>query len=106
MVIVILRRMGLFICLFLSLVSMTINPELTAAELAPVPQTVSPRLTTAHELLSLGLDTVRQAPFPVRLQGLVTYPDMAAHIIYVQDRSAGFVSCIPTLITYPFRGRW
>src|SRR6266705_299255 len=46
-------------------------------------------LTTAQQVLDLGLESARRALIPVRLQGLVTYPDAGAGVIYVQDSSAG-----------------
>src|SRR5882724_6931140 len=46
-------------------------------------------LTTAQQVLDLGLESARRAVIPVRLQGLVTYPDAGAGVIYVQDGSAG-----------------
>src|SRR5213592_4462757 len=49
----------------------------------------SPPLTTAQQVLDLGLEAARRAVIPVRLQGLVTYPDAGAGVIYVQDSSAG-----------------
>src|SRR5437016_5859591 len=49
----------------------------------------SPPLTTAQQVLELGLEAARRAVIPVRLQGLVTYPDAGAGVIYVQDSSAG-----------------
>lgn len=54
-----------------------------------LPAGEAPALTTAQQVLDLGLETARHSLLPVRLQGLVTYPDPAAHIIYVQDNSAG-----------------
>src|SRR5438128_191637 len=50
---------------------------------SPVP------LTTAQQVLDLGLESARRAVIPVRLQGLVTYPDAGGGVIYVQDSSAG-----------------
>src|SRR5882724_347281 len=48
-----------------------------------------PPLTTAQQVLDLGLDTARSSILAVRLQGLVTYPDPGINMIYVQDSSAG-----------------
>ena len=60
-----------------------------AAE-APLPTNQQPAsLTSAQQVLVLSLDAARQSLMPVRLQGLVTYPDPIAHIVYVQDSSAG-----------------
>jgi signal transduction histidine kinase len=48
-----------------------------------------PPLSSAQQVLDLGLQGARHSVFPVRLQGLVTYPDPGANLIYVQDSSAG-----------------
>jgi signal transduction histidine kinase len=48
-----------------------------------------PLVTSAREVLGLGLEAARQSAVPVRLQGLVTYPDPGARLVYVQDGSAG-----------------
>ncbi len=56
----------------------------------PVPaSSTTPLLTNAQQVLVLSLEAARQTFMPVRLQGLVTYPDAAEHIVYVQDFSAG-----------------
>jgi signal transduction histidine kinase len=49
----------------------------------------SPAVTTAQQILDLGADGARRAQLPVRVQGLVTYPDPRANLIYVQDETAG-----------------
>jgi signal transduction histidine kinase len=46
-------------------------------------------LTSAQQVLDLGLDVARQTLLPVHLEGLVTYPEPGANLIYVQDSSAG-----------------
>lgn len=48
-----------------------------------------PALTTAQQVLELGVESARRLQPPVRLQGLVTYPEPGAGMIYVQDSSAG-----------------
>src|SRR5215470_9637741 len=60
-----------------------------AAEPPPAGSTNLPVLTTAQQVLELGLEVARVVPHPVRLQGLVTYPEPNAGMIYVQDGSAG-----------------
>ena len=60
-----------------------------AAEVSPPASQQPALLTGAQQVLVLSLDAARQSLMPVRLQGLVTYPDPAAHIVYVQDASAG-----------------
>ena len=60
-----------------------------AAEVSPPASQQPALLTGAQQVLVLSLDAARQSLVPVRLQGLVTYPDPAAHIVYVQDASAG-----------------
>src|SRR5437870_8293224 len=65
------------------------GPTVYAAESPPPSSSTPPALTSAQQVLVLSLTTARQSLLPVRLQGLVTYPDPAAHIVYVQDSSAG-----------------
>ena len=48
-----------------------------------------PTLTTAQQVLDLGVESARRLQPAVRLQGLVTYPEPGAGMIYVQDASAG-----------------
>src|ERR1043166_9095896 len=60
-----------------------------AAEVSPPASQQPALLTGAQQVLVLSLDAARQSLMPVRLQGLVTFPDPAAHILYVQDNSAG-----------------
>src|ERR1044071_5360108 len=49
----------------------------------------TPPLTTAQQVLDLGLEGARRAVLPARIQGLVTYPDAGAGVLYVQDSSGG-----------------
>jgi signal transduction histidine kinase len=49
----------------------------------------SPPLTSARQVLDLGLENARRSPVPVRLEGWITYPDSGVNIVYVQDSSAG-----------------
>src|SRR6185503_3054973 len=60
-----------------------------SAVLLQAAESFPPPLTTAQQVLALGLDTARQSFIPVRLQGLITYPEPAANLLYVQDYSAG-----------------
>jgi signal transduction histidine kinase len=46
-------------------------------------------LATAQQVLDLGLEITRRVAYPVRLRGLVTYPEPGANMIYVQDGSGG-----------------
>src|ERR1017187_3266864 len=62
---------------------------LNAAEPLGSPGSAPPMLTSAQQVLALGLEASRQLAIPVRFQGVVTYPDAAARVIYVQDSSAG-----------------
>jgi signal transduction histidine kinase len=48
-------------------------------------------LTSAQQVLDLGVDAARRLVLPVHLQGLVTYPDPGVNLIYVQDSSAGIL---------------
>jgi len=48
-------------------------------------------LTSAQQVLDLGIDAARRLVLPVHLQGLVTYPDPGVNLIYVQDSSAGIL---------------
>src|SRR5436309_7739414 len=78
---------GMWICSVLCLI--WAQPVVPAAEV-PAPASQPPALlTSAQQVLVLSLDAARQSLMPVRLQGLVTYPDPGAHIVYVQDTSAG-----------------
>jgi len=46
-------------------------------------------LTSAQQVLDLGVERTRHSPLQVRVEGIVTYPDATANMIYVQDSSAG-----------------
>ena len=60
-----------------------------AAELSPPAATNLPVLATAQQVLDLGIEVARHLRHPVCIQGLVTYPEPGAALIYVQDSSAG-----------------
>ena len=46
-------------------------------------------MTTARQVLDLGVETSRHFPHPVRLRGMVTYAEPGSAMIYVQDETAG-----------------
>jgi len=48
-----------------------------------------PVLTTARQVIDLGVELTRHFPHPVCLRGMVTYAEHGAAMIYVQDESAG-----------------
>src|SRR5262245_42196111 len=54
---------------------------------ASPPRTNPVGLATAQQVLDLGLESTRRVEYPVRLRGLVTYPEPGANMIYVQDGS-------------------
>src|SRR5262249_30526215 len=76
----------------LSLLSVCVlggTDSLSGVELSLPSTTNVPPLTTAQQVLDFGLEGPRRSCVPVRLQGLVTYPEPNVHMIYVQDNSAG-----------------
>ena len=60
-----------------------------AAETASPGRTNLVGLATAQQVLDLGLELTRRVAYPVRLRGLVTYPEPGANMIYVQDGTGG-----------------
>src|ERR1051326_6265223 len=68
---------------------LTLLCGLRAAD-APQPTDTSlPVLTSAQQILDLGLEVARRAPHPVRLRGWITYPEPESGLLYVQDGSGG-----------------
>ncbi len=66
--------------------------SLSCASAAAQPLTVDtnlPMLTTAQQVLDLGVEFTRHFPHPVCLRGKITYADPGAGIFYVQDDLAG-----------------
>src|SRR5690349_18351566 len=46
-------------------------------------------LTSARQVLDLGLEVARQLPHPVCVQGMVTYVEPGTTTIYIQDHTGG-----------------
>jgi len=59
------------------------------ARAAPTMDTNLSVLTTARQVLDLGVEISRHFPHPVCLRGMVTYAERGAVMIYVQDETAG-----------------
>jgi signal transduction histidine kinase len=57
------------------------------AQPAPAPELSL--LTTAQQVLDLGLEVARQLPHPVCVQGMVTYYEPGTRTVYVQDHTGG-----------------
>ena len=52
---------------------------------------LKPALTNVQQVLALGLDGARTSAAPVRLRGVVTYPNSQRIHFYLQDGTAGIV---------------
>src|SRR5260370_39407138 len=61
------------------------------APLAAQPTAPLALLTNAQQVLALGIPGARQAPHPVRLRGVVTWPVLRRPWFYVQDATAGIL---------------
>ena len=65
------------------------GPAVRGAESPAPSDSVPAPLTSVQQVLALGARTAGQCFVPARLEGLITYADAAAQIIYVQDASGG-----------------
>jgi len=63
-------------------------------------------LTNAQQVLALGIEGARQAPHPVRLHGVVTYPVIRRPWFYVQDATGGILVVCTNLSHLPAAGQW
>src|SRR5262245_60106554 len=64
-----------------------------------------PVLTNAQQVIALGLDA-REAVYPVRLRGVVTYPSIdVRNRVYVQDETAGIQVAATNLTFEPAAGQ-
>ena len=78
-------------CYFASatLASLLLSATAALPAEAHLPARAQPVISSAQQLLDLGLETARRGAIPVRFQGWVSFPDSAANMIYVQDGSVG-----------------
>jgi len=63
--------------------------SLTSHAAEPVSPSSLPLLTTARQILDLGVEGARRSPHPVKLTAVVTYPFFNRRWFYVQDGTAG-----------------
>ena len=88
-----------------SLGLMALMPRASAAPPATPESLPLDLLTNAQQILALGIDGARQAPHPVHLRGVVTYPVIRRPWFYIQDATAGILIICTNMPTPPMPGQ-